>query len=394
MTDRMEDYAETHPGGLQCLVENGGRDITDLFNKYHQTNRNRVLKGLQELYIGNLIEQRQEYADNDVQGLANDRPVLPHEIRFGREVYSVKALRDSEEHGKFPDLADALSPYLGLDATEALQVEEHENGPLMRFACLRGYIVATVEDIGYGLPEIQLDELRMFDGHTNEGYDIQYDAFVASDGFVYDLTSRYKMPIWANRPKKIPKLPAENEVAPHIDTIEKIKEVSKEGDFETKDVFEPTPTATFLQNTINQLVPVNQSSLAEGLEKQEHQTTGNSNTKGKEPESRTNSSKSRQLSRLEADLRRRKDEKVMREIARTWQEVIASDESTLPAAYPPKNNAKHTSDGVLQEKELEEGERSAQKDAVPPGMSRRALEVTKKRKPVFESDDGPPRKRR
>lgn len=371
----------------------------------------------------------------------------------------------------------------------------------MRFACLRGYIVATVEDIGYGLPEIQLDELRMFDGHTDEGYDIQYDAFVASDGFVYDLTceypsycvlslrlphtfltqgnlaamlygsrnpiyskfkpflggivadeelktyldthcenlicavlvqrnseensrriinwdprkkvarklslavssdkllvtpflARYKMPIWANRPKKIPKLPAENEVAPHIDTIEKIKEVSKEGDFETKDVFEPTPTATFLQNMINQLVPVNQPSLAEGLEKQEHQTTGTSNTKGKEPESRANSSKSLQLSRLEADLRRRKDEKVMREIARTWQEVIASDESTLPAAYPPKNNAKHTSDGVLQEKELEEGERSAQKDAVPPGMSRRALEVTKKRKPVFESDDGPPRKRR
>ncbi|KAK1714319.1 cytochrome b5-like Heme/Steroid binding domain-containing protein [Colletotrichum lupini] len=189
----ITDYAETHPGGLQCLVENGGRDITDLFNKYHQTNRNRVLKSLQELYIGNLIEQRQEYADDDVESLVNDRPVLPHEIRFGREVFSVEALKDSEEHEKFPDLADSLSPYLGLDATEALQAEEYDDGPLMRFACLRGYIVATVEEIGYSLPEIEPEELRMFDGHTDEGRDIQYDAFVASDGFAYDLTGEYTL---------------------------------------------------------------------------------------------------------------------------------------------------------------------------------------------------------
>ncbi|KAK1489423.1 cytochrome b5-like Heme/Steroid binding domain-containing protein [Colletotrichum cuscutae] len=456
----ITDYAETHPGGLQCLVENGGRDITDLFNKYHQTNRNRVLKGLQELYIGNLIEQRQEYADDDVQSLVDDRPVLPHEIRFGREVYSVDALQDSEEHEKFPDLADSLSPYLGLDATEALQAEEYEDGPLMRFACLRGYIVATVEEIGYSLPEIDLEELRMFDGHTDEGRDIQYDAFVASDGFAYNLTAamlygscnpiyskfkpflggivgdeelrtyldthcenlicavlvqekneedgrrvvnwdprkkvapRYKMPIWANRPRKVPKPPAEDEIAPHIDTIEKTKEVAREEQSEKKEVFEPTPTATFLQNMINQLDEVNQPSFAMELEEEESRTSCNRNTKGKEPESKASSSKARQLSRLEADLRRRKDEKIMREIARTWQEVIASDESTLPAAYLPQNSAKDTVGSALQEKQSEEGECSAQQDAAPPGMSRRALEVIKKRKPVFEIDEGPPRKRR
>ncbi|KAK1622178.1 cytochrome b5-like Heme/Steroid binding domain-containing protein [Colletotrichum phormii] len=187
----ITDYAETHPGGLQCLVENGGRDITDLFNQYHQTNRNRVLKGLQELYIGNLIEQRQEFADDDVESLANGRPVLPHEIRFGSEVYSVQALRESDEYEKFSGLVDDLSPYLGLDATEALQAEEYDDGPLMRFACLRGYIVTHVEDIGYGLPEIESEELRMFDGHTDVGYDMQYDAFVASDDFVYDMTCEF-----------------------------------------------------------------------------------------------------------------------------------------------------------------------------------------------------------
>ncbi|KAK7450962.1 cytochrome b5-like Heme/Steroid binding domain-containing protein [Colletotrichum acutatum] len=446
--------------GLQCLVENGGRDITDLFNKYHQTNRNTVLKGLQELYIGNLIEQRQEYVDDDIESLADDRPVLPHEIRFGKEVYSVKALRDSEEHGEFLDLADALSPYLGLDATEALQAEEYENGPLMRFACLRGYIVATVKDVGLGLPEIEPEELRMFDGHTDESCDVQYDAFVASNGFVYDLTSamlygsfnpiyskfkpflggivadeelrtyldthcenlicailvqqknegdgrrivnwdprkkvapRYKMPIWANRPRKIPKPPAEDEIAPHIDTKEKAKETSKEEVFETKEVFEPTPTATFLQNMINQLDEVNQPSFAMNLEEQEDRISCTSHTKGKQPESKASSSKVRQLSRLEADLRRRKDEKVMRKIARTWQEVIASDESTLPAAYPLDRNVKRTDGVAIQEQDLEKGERSAQQDAAPSGMSRRALEVIKKRKPVFEIDEGPPRKRR
>ncbi|KAL0776034.1 hypothetical protein CaCOL14_007321 [Colletotrichum acutatum] len=456
----ITNYAETHPGGLQCLVENGGRDITDLFNKYHQTNRNTVLKGLQELYIGNLIEQRQEYVDDDIESLADDRPVLPHEIRFGKEVYSVKALRDSEEHGEFLDLADALSPYLGLDATEALQAEEYENGPLMRFACLRGYIVATVKDVGLGLPEIEPEELRMFDGHTDESCDVQYDAFVASNGFVYDLTSamlygsfnpiyskfkpflggivadeelrtyldthcenlicailvqqknegdgrrivnwdprkkvapRYKMPIWANRPRKIPKPPAEDEIAPHIDTKEKAKETSKEEVFETKEVFEPTPTATFLQNMINQLDEVNQPSFAMNLEEQEDRISCTSHTKGKQPESKASSSKVRQLSRLEADLRRRKDEKVMRKIARTWQEVIASDESTLPAAYPLDRNVKRTDGVAIQEQDLEKGERSAQQDAAPSGMSRRALEVIKKRKPVFEIDEGPPRKRR
>ncbi|KXH63391.1 cytochrome b5-like Heme/Steroid binding domain-containing protein [Colletotrichum nymphaeae SA-01] len=456
----IENKVYNITGGLQCLVENGGRDITDLFNKYHQTNRSRVLKGLQELCIGNLIEQRQEYADDDVESLANDRPVLPHEIRFGREVYSVKALRDSEEVAESSDLADALSPYLGLDATEALQAEEYEDGPLMRFACLRGYIVATVEDMGYGFLEIEPEELRMFDGHTDECRDIQYDAFVASDGFVYDLTAamlygscnpvyskfkpflggivddeelttyldthcenlicavlvqekteddgrrivnwdprkkvapRYKMPIWANRPRKAPKPPAEDEIAPHIDTIEKAKEVAREEHFEKKEVFEPTPTATFLQNMINQLDEVNQPSFATKLEDEESRISCNRNTKGKESESKASGLKTRQLSRLEADLRRRKDEKVMREIAKTWQEVIASDESTLPVAYPTQKSAKHTVGGQLQEKESEEGEGSTQQDAAPPGMSRRALEVTKKRKPVFEIDEGPPKKRR
>ncbi|KXH59764.1 cytochrome b5-like Heme/Steroid binding domain-containing protein [Colletotrichum salicis] len=459
----ITDYAEKHPGGLQCLVENGGRDITDLFDQYHQTNRKRVLKGLQEFYIGNLIEQRQQFADDDVESLANDRPVLPHEIRFGSEVYSVQALRESDEYGKFSGLVDDLFPYLGLDATEALQAEEYDDGPLMRFACLRDYIVAHVKDIGYGLPEIESEELRMFDGHTDVGYDMQYDAFVASDDFVYDLTSamlygscnpiyskfepflggvvaddelrscldthcedlicavlvreksqedgrrivkwdprrkaatRYKMPIWENRPRKIPKPPAEDEVAPLISTREKAKETSKKRDFETKDVFEPTPTRQFLHNLIYQLDPdqINQISFATELRKQGTRTRGTRDTKGKALVGRASSPKSWQLSRLDSDLRRRKDEKIMREIARTWKEVIGSDESTLPAGFFPVDNiAKHNDGITVRDEVFEAGESSAQKDAALPGMSRRALEVAKKRKLVFEISDGPPRKRR
>lgn len=208
------------------------------------------------------------------------------------------------------------------------------------------------------------------------------------------FVARYKMPIWANRPRKAPKPPAEDEIAPHIDTIEKAKEVAREEHFEKKEVFEPTPTATFLQNMINQLDEVNQPSFATKLEDEESRISCNRNTKGKESESKASGLKTRQLSRLEADLRRRKDEKVMREIAKTWQEVIASDKSTLPVAYPTQKSAKHTVGGQLQEKESEEGEGSTQQDAAPPGMSRRALEVTKKRKPVFEIDEGPPKKRR
>ncbi|KAK1673645.1 hypothetical protein BDP55DRAFT_633918 [Colletotrichum godetiae] len=103
--------------------------------------------------------------------------------------------------------------------------------------------------------------------------------------------------------------------------------------------------------------------------------------------SKPGSPKSRQLSRLDSDPRRCKDEKIMRE--------IASDESTLPAGFSPVDNSAGQNDGIsVQDEASEEEKSSAQQDADPPGMSRRALEVTKKRKLVFEIDDGPPRKRR
>ncbi|GKT59612.1 cytochrome b5-like heme steroid binding domain-containing protein [Colletotrichum tofieldiae] len=99
------------------------------------------------------------------------------------------ALQDSDEYSKYNDLVEQLSPYLGTDATPDLKTEEGEEAPLLQFARLRGYIVATIKRIGQGLPEIEFEELQTFDGHVDEIKNLQYDSFVASDEKVYDLTA-------------------------------------------------------------------------------------------------------------------------------------------------------------------------------------------------------------
>ncbi|KAK1593779.1 cytochrome b5-like Heme/Steroid binding domain-containing protein [Colletotrichum navitas] len=184
----ITNYADLHPGGLRALVENAGRDCTELFDQYHRENRELIISKLQELCIGNLIEQRQEYQEDEFEGLANKGLILPHEIKLDRSIYSVQALKDSDEHSKYVDLVHQLSPYLGMDATQDLKLEEGDETPLLQFARLRGYVVATVERIGQGLPEIELKELRTFDGQVDEIRNLQNDSFVAADDMVYDLT--------------------------------------------------------------------------------------------------------------------------------------------------------------------------------------------------------------
>ncbi|KZL84778.1 cytochrome b5-like heme steroid binding domain-containing protein [Colletotrichum incanum] len=99
------------------------------------------------------------------------------------------ALQDSDECSKYIDLIEQLSPYLGTDATLDLKTEEGEEAPLLQFARLKGYIVATIEKIGQGLPEIEFEELQTFDGHVDEIQNLQHDSFVASLEMVYDLTA-------------------------------------------------------------------------------------------------------------------------------------------------------------------------------------------------------------
>ncbi|KAK2034754.1 cytochrome b5-like Heme/Steroid binding domain-containing protein [Colletotrichum zoysiae] len=187
----ITNYVDLHPGGLQALVENAGRDCTALFDRYHHESRDAIIAKLQELYIGNLIEQRQEYQEDEFQGLANEGLVLPHEIRLNRSIYSVQALKDSDEYSQYTDLVQQLTPYLGTDATQDLKLEEGDEVPLLRFARLRGYVVATVERIGQGLPEIESEELQKFDGEVDEMRNLQNDSFVASDDMVYDLTGMF-----------------------------------------------------------------------------------------------------------------------------------------------------------------------------------------------------------
>ncbi|KAK6221274.1 putative cytochrome b5-like Heme/Steroid binding domain-containing protein [Colletotrichum tabaci] len=185
----ITNYVDLHPGGLQVLVENAGRDVTALFDQYHRENRDLIVSRLQELYIGNLIEQRQQYQDDELEGTANRDLVRPHEIMIDRSVYSVQALRESDEYEAYRDLVEQVSPYLGTDATQDLKVEDDDEAPLLQLARLRAYIVATVARIGQGLPEMERDELQMFDGQADEVRDVQNDSFVASDGMVYDLTA-------------------------------------------------------------------------------------------------------------------------------------------------------------------------------------------------------------
>ncbi|OHF02929.1 cytochrome b5-like Heme/Steroid binding domain-containing protein [Colletotrichum orchidophilum] len=425
--DRSKDYAETHPGGLHALVENGGRDITDLFNQYHQENRSRILAGLKEL--------------------------------FGREVYSVKALKESSEYAKLSKLVDDLSPYLGADATQALKAEEGNDGPLLRFSRLRGYIVASID---HGLPEIEPIELSKFDGHADEIHDVRYDAFVASDGMVYDLTAimlygssnpnyakfetflggvvtdeemktylqthcqglvcailvqkrrreqgrrtinwnpkkkaplRYKMPIWANRTKKSWESPLEDQVAPHMSTLQKAKKRSKEEDFEKKDVFEPTPSRSYLQNLVCDLGQVVQPSLAQESERRSPRSgdAWPAELNESAAATRARSPTPEQLSRLNSELRRHNDEKVVRNRARACPELKALGKSRGTAVPYKDNSSKHETGTVIKEEVYEEGEFDPRQAAAQPGMSRKELLVTKKRKPVFKIDDGAPRKRR
>ncbi|KAJ0163654.1 putative Delta(5) fatty acid desaturase C [Colletotrichum tanaceti] len=187
----ITNYVDLHPGGLQVLVENAGRDVTALFDRYHRENRDLIVSRLQELYIGNLVEQRQQFQDDELQGTANRDLVRPHEIMIDRSVYSVQALRESDEYEEYRGLVEQLSPYLGTDATQDLKVEDDDNdeAPLLRLARLRAYIVATVARIGQGLPEMEHNELQMFDGQADEVKDVRNDSFVASDDMVYDLTA-------------------------------------------------------------------------------------------------------------------------------------------------------------------------------------------------------------
>lgn len=110
------------------------------------------------------------------------------EIDDADEDQMTAALRESDEYEAYRDLVEQVSPYLGTDATQDLKVEDDDEAPLLQLARLRAYIVATVARIGQGLPEMERDELQMFDGQADEVRDVQNDSFVASDGMVYDLT--------------------------------------------------------------------------------------------------------------------------------------------------------------------------------------------------------------
>lgn len=203
------------------MAENAGRDVTSLFKDNHKDNYDLIFERLQEFYIGNLVGLRYELPEDGLGEVTNKGLVLPHEIRYGRHIYSVKgrfgyqyqesfqdpwtcvltimsfaALQESDEYEKYSELVEKLTPYLGTDATQPLKVETDDDGPLVRFARLRGYIVATIEKPAGNFPEIEPDELRKFDGKGDELEGWQNDSFVASNDMVYDLTGKVSPRIW------------------------------------------------------------------------------------------------------------------------------------------------------------------------------------------------------
>ncbi|KAF9881431.1 cytochrome b5-like Heme/Steroid binding domain-containing protein [Colletotrichum karsti] len=183
----ITDYAEFHPGGLKFLEENAGRNITELFVQHHSRNLDRVMKYLPELHIGRMVEERTEVTqDQTIDQLHGAHITFNHdEIKFYETVYSVTALQES---GEDPELVEKLRPYLGTDATADLQDEDADGGPLMCFARLRAYIVATTRRPDRQLPEMSISDLAKFDGMVNEREKWRNDAYVAVEDLVYDVT--------------------------------------------------------------------------------------------------------------------------------------------------------------------------------------------------------------
>ncbi|KAK2759198.1 cytochrome b5-like heme steroid binding domain-containing protein [Colletotrichum kahawae] len=173
----ITNYVMLHPGGEKLLAEYGGRDITELFNKYHPETKDKLIEDLQAVHIGRMVENRSETVLLD--GLPSPEVVRGDEILFRNEIYSVRALIDSAENFR---LVEALRPYLGKDASQALANEDDNHGPLTTFARMKGFIVAMTEPEKTVLRNMSIMELRGFDrqkGHL---------AYVAVDGLIYDVT--------------------------------------------------------------------------------------------------------------------------------------------------------------------------------------------------------------
>ncbi|KAF4911613.1 putative cytochrome b5 [Colletotrichum viniferum] len=173
----ITNYVMLHPGGERLLVENGGRDITELFNKYHPKSKDELIESLQAVHIGRMVENRSETVLLD--GLPSPEVVHHDEILLRNEIYSVRALIDSAENYR---LVEALRPYLGKDATQALAAEEDDEGPLTTFARMKGFIVAMTEPKKTELRNMSITEMRNFDGLEDRL------AYVAVDGLIYDVT--------------------------------------------------------------------------------------------------------------------------------------------------------------------------------------------------------------
>lgn len=91
----------------------------------------------------------------------------------------LSALIDSAENYR---LVEALRPYLGKDATQALAAEDDDEGPLTTFARMKGFIVAMTDPKKTELRNMSITEMRDFDGLKDRL------AYVAVDGLIYDVT--------------------------------------------------------------------------------------------------------------------------------------------------------------------------------------------------------------
>ncbi|KAI1759627.1 hypothetical protein GGR53DRAFT_513002 [Hypoxylon sp. FL1150] len=161
-------YIRFHPGGNRLLLQHTGRDATQAFHKYHDTD---ILKFYENMKVGYLVPEI-EIKDMDRNHVA------VHEW-----VYDISALVNEN-----PSLYKTLRNCCAMDTTAALSGSDSVASALATLSILwKSLICAGLAKTD--LPDFPSGELKNYDNHrTSRG------AFVVVNGYVYNTTHLMRYP--------------------------------------------------------------------------------------------------------------------------------------------------------------------------------------------------------
>ncbi|KAM0276478.1 hypothetical protein ACHAQH_006705 [Verticillium albo-atrum] len=149
----LAEYENLHPGGLQILWKAAGHNSTEDFLRYHELNGEDMLKQVEHLRVGRVVEARMG------GGIGTS------EVRLLDSIYDIRALT-LEPSAENADLLSELEEFAGSDATAVMQkamessdVANHPAHPLIRLVDMKSLIAARVmhsqkSSFGYPTPDI------------------------------------------------------------------------------------------------------------------------------------------------------------------------------------------------------------------------------------------------